>query len=327
MFYYCFYFCILGHGLVREYVTVRGLKLPKKEGPVQQRMKALLLAKQRGGGGTVAVPMVDVGEGSAGLSSSPSSYAMKEQGLRLPSRVARDGQQQGQGPGNTSSPSSGNNSNPAAADEEDALLQEVDIEGGGGRRANIDPLASDPSAAGGGGSGWSLSLPGLTAPRGGTLWWANNPFGNNSPSGGGEGYTPPANRRTRERGGDRYYDPTNRDAELDTKNLDLNTLLTTKDDSDDVDPNLITHPYGTKFNGMDLDDPLTMSVVVERFIDSVLPGKEFFETGYAAKDGNEDQQDLDRYIEYRNLNPLLILHHINRYPNPHINFILTFTSS
>ena len=42
-----------GHGLVREFVTVRGLKLPKKAGPLQQKMRGLLLGG-RGGGGAVA---------------------------------------------------------------------------------------------------------------------------------------------------------------------------------------------------------------------------------------------------------------------------------
>ena len=240
-------------------------------------------------GGTVAMPLAGGGKASALSSSSPSSSTMVERGLLLPSRLPRDGPQQRQGP---DSPSAAM----ATTEEDDALLQEVDIEGGGGRMSDTANRAPDPSAAGGGG-GWSLSLPGLTGSGGGTLWWANNPFGNNSPN--SEGYTPPANRRTRDRGrgGDSYY-PANRDAELDTKNLNLDTLLKTNDEGD-IDPtnpygNSYTNPYGSKYSGMDLDDPLTMSVVVERFIDSVLPGKEFFETGIEAKDDNADRQDLDR---------------------------------
>ena len=304
-------------------MTVRSLKLPKKEGPVQQRMKGLLLPKQRGAnGGTVAVPLAGGGKASALSSSSPSS---REQGLRLPSRLSRDG------PNNP-------NADMTTAGEEDMLLEEVDIEGGGGRLSDTNNPAPDPSAAGGGG-GWSLSLPGLSGSGGsggGTLWWANNPFGNNSPN--SEGYTPPANRRTRDRGGGSYY-PADRDAELDTKKLNLDTLLKS-DETDDMDPTIanggdsFSNPYGAKYNGMDLDDPLTMSVIVERFIDSVLPGKELFETGIDVKDGDDDRQDLDRYSTVSNVitnfilltlpivSPALTFHFYGN-PNPHLNIDLS----
>ena len=42
-----------GHGLVREFVTVRGLNLPRKAGPVQQKLRGMLLGR-RGGGGAVS---------------------------------------------------------------------------------------------------------------------------------------------------------------------------------------------------------------------------------------------------------------------------------